>query len=107
FVRCDAGKAVFMGVICWFGLGGRLPRAGAAELTKNSACLECHSDKTLFKTNAAGRGISMFVDEAKLAASVHKTNACASCHSDISEKHPDDNLAARPANCAGCHRKQS
>jgi formate dehydrogenase gamma subunit len=88
--------------IAWWGL-----TAAAAEPIKNSACLDCHSDKTLYKTNSAGKGISMFVDEAKLAASVHKTNTCASCHSDITEKHPDDNVAARPANCAGCHRKQS
>jgi formate dehydrogenase gamma subunit len=79
----------------------------AAEEIKNSACLECHSDKTLYKTNAAGKGISMFVDEAKLQASVHKTNTCASCHADITSKHPDDNVAAKPAACAKCHETQS
>ncbi|HEY5910357.1 MAG TPA: cytochrome b/b6 domain-containing protein [Verrucomicrobiae bacterium] len=79
----------------------------AADEIKNSACLECHSDKTLFKTNAAGKGISMFVDEAKLQASVHKTNTCASCHVDITSKHPDDNVAAQPPNCGRCHEKQS
>ena len=80
--------------------------ASAAEI-KNSACLECHSDKTLFKTNSAGKAISMFVDEARLSASIHKTNTCASCHSDITVKHPDDNVAAQPPNCAKCHEKQS
>ncbi len=97
-------------VAVWLMLGGLfsvLPRAFAAEEIKNSACLECHSDKTLFKTNAAGKEISLFVDEAKLAASVHKTNSCASCHSDITSKHPDDNVAAQPPNCARCHEKQS
>ncbi len=69
--------------------------------------MDCHSDKTLFKTNSAGKGISMFVDEAKLQASVHKTNTCAGCHSDITVKHPDDNIAAQPPNCAKCHEKQS
>lgn len=49
----------------------------------------------------------MFVDEAKLQASVHKTNTCASCHADITSKHPDDNLAAQPPVCAKCHEKQS
>src|SRR5579872_4639903 len=73
--------------------------ATASEEIKNSACLECHSDKTLYRTNSAGKAISLFVDEAKLAASVHKTNTCASCHSDITGKHPDDNLAAQPPNC--------
>jgi formate dehydrogenase gamma subunit len=78
-----------------------------AEPIKNSACLECHSDKTLDKTNAAGKAISLFVDEAKLAASVHKTNSCVSCHSDITAKHPDDQVPAGPPNCAQCHGKQS
>src|SRR5215469_2182578 len=90
-----------------FVISGVASSAPAAEEIKNSACLECHSDKTLYKTNAAGKAISMFVDEAKLAASVHKTNTCASCHSDITEKHPDDNLAAQAPNCSKCHEKQS
>ncbi len=79
----------------------------AAEEIKNSACMDCHADKTLYKTNAAGKGVSMFVDEAKLQASVHKTNTCASCHADITSKHPDDNVAAQPPACAKCHEKQS
>jgi formate dehydrogenase gamma subunit len=74
---------------------------------KNSACLDCHSDKTLTTTNTAGREISLFVDVAKLAASIHRTNSCASCHSDITEKHPDNNVAAQPVNCAKCHVKES
>jgi formate dehydrogenase gamma subunit len=82
-------------------------RVLAAEEIKNSACLECHSDQTLYKTNAQGKGISMFVDPARLAASVHKTNTCASCHQDLTSKHPDDNVAAQPVSCAKCHEKQS
>src|ERR1051325_11350458 len=74
---------------------------------KNSDCLECHSDKMLYKTKSAGRGISLFVDAARLAASVHKTNSCASCHADITEKHPDDNVSAKPINCALCHERQT
>jgi formate dehydrogenase gamma subunit len=84
-----------------------LVRISIGAEIKNSACLDCHSDKTLTTTNAAGREISLFVDVAKLAASIHRTNTCASCHSDITVKHPDDNLAAQPVNCAKCHEKQS
>lgn len=69
--------------------------------------MECHSDKTLTKTNASGREISLFVDMAKLAASAHTTNTCASCHSSITEQHPDDNIAARPVDCRSCHERQS
>jgi formate dehydrogenase gamma subunit len=78
-----------------------------AEPIKNSACLDCHSDKSLSRTNAAGKEISLFVDEAKLAASIHKTNTCANCHTDITDKHPDDGVAVKPAACAHCHEKQS
>ncbi len=79
----------------------------AAEPIKNSACLDCHGDKTLTKTNAAGKEVSLFVDIAKLAASVHKTNTCVSCHADITSKHPDDNVPAQPPNCKQCHERQS
>src|SRR6266567_4453273 len=74
---------------------------------KNSACLECHSDKTLSKTNAAGDVLSLFIDEPRFLAAVLKTNTCATCHSDLTVKHPDDNIPAKPVNCARCHEKQA
>jgi cytochrome b subunit of formate dehydrogenase len=80
-----------------------LPAAGGAAANPNSACLDCHSDKTLTKTNAAGKEISLFVDERVFAGTVHQTNTCASCHADITSKHPDDNVPARPPSCASCH----
>jgi len=79
--------------------------APAAEKNPNAVCLECHSDKTLFKTNSAGQGISLFVDEARFAGSVHATNTCASCHADLTGKHPDDNVPAKSVNCASCHER--
>jgi len=74
---------------------------------KNSDCLDCHSDNTLYKTNSAGKAISLFVDQAKLAASAHGTNACISCHADVTLKHPDDNKPLQPVNCATCHQRQT
>src|ERR1017187_5025257 len=88
-------------------LNGPLAVASAAEGIKNSACLDCHADKTLTKTNTAGKEVSLFVDLAKLALSVHKTNTCASCHADITVKHPDDNVPAQPPDCKQCHVTQS
>jgi formate dehydrogenase gamma subunit len=79
----------------------------AAEAIKDSSCLECHSDKTLAITNAAGKMTSLFVDAAKLAASAHRTNTCASCHSDITAKHPDDYIPAKPVDCKQCHLAQT
>jgi len=70
-------------------------------------CLECHSDKSLTKTDAAGKEISLFVETSRLAASAHKTNSCISCHSDLTDRHPDDNVPARPVNCRQCHERQS
>jgi formate dehydrogenase gamma subunit len=78
----------------------------AAEI-KNSDCLECHNDKTLTTTNAAGRTVSLFVDPALLAASVHRTNSCTSCHNDITDKHPDDKAVPRAVECAACHLEPS
>jgi formate dehydrogenase gamma subunit len=78
----------------------------AAEIS-NSDCLDCHSDKTLTSTNASGRVLSLFVDPATLAASIHRTNSCASCHNDITDKHPDDHLAPKPVDCARCHVEPS
>ena len=75
----------------------------AAPALRDSDCLECHSDKTLSMTNAAGKAVSLFVDAARLAASVHKTNSCVSCHADVTAGHPDDNRPAQPAACAVCH----
>ena len=86
------------------GPGIHLPaRAGL----KNSDCLDCHSDKTLAITNAAGKTLSLFVDEAKLKASAHKTNTCVSCHADVTDKHPDDNVRLQPVRCTTCHEQQT
>lgn len=78
----------------------------AADI-KNSDCLDCHSDKTLTTTNAAGVVKSLFMDASVLAGSAHQKTSCASCHADLTAKHPDDNVAARPVNCSLCHEEQS
>lgn len=77
--------------------------ADATTAIKNSDCLECHGDKTLTKTGPDGKEVSVFVDEKLFAASVHRTNACAACHADLTAKHPDDNVPAKPVDCATCH----
>jgi formate dehydrogenase gamma subunit len=79
----------------------------AAQVLKDSDCLDCHDDKTLSKTGANGKKISLFVDKARLAASVHRTNTCASCHADLTAKHPDDNRPAQKVDCARCHSQQT
>ena len=81
--------------------------ASAFAGLKNSDCLDCHGDDTLFKTNSAGKAISLFVDAAKLKLSAHATNACISCHVDLTAKHPDDNKPVALVNCATCHARQT
>jgi hypothetical protein len=81
--------------------------AVAAAPIKNSECLECHSDKTLTRTNAENKEVSLFVDEAKFLKSAHRTNNCVSCHDDLTAKHPDDNIAAQRVDCARCHKEHS
>jgi cytochrome b subunit of formate dehydrogenase len=94
---------LFRLVLC---LGLPVLCASAADQNPNSGCLECHGDQTLDKTNAAGKVISLYVDQAKLTASVHTSNACVNCHIDITAQHPDDNVPAKVANCIGCHNPQ-
>ncbi len=79
----------------------------AADEIKNSDCLECHSDKTLTATNAAGVVRSIYMDASILAGSAHQKTSCAGCHSDLTYKHPDDNIPAKPVNCSRCHEDQS
>ena len=94
-------KSVLLSVIlAVFGAGSA---ALAAPALKNSFCLDCHADKTLSTTNAAGKELSLFVDKAKLAASAHKTNSCISCHIDATARHPDDHKMLQPVKCSDCH----
>jgi formate dehydrogenase gamma subunit len=79
----------------------------SAAPIKDSACLDCHADQDLYKTNAAGKAISLYADVDKLKASVHRTNSCASCHSDLTADHPDDGVAAKRVDCGSCHERQS
>ncbi len=104
--RCRVDGAIAVIALAWCVVFAGT-NASRAEEIKNSACMECHGDRTLTTTNAAGREVSLFVDLAKLAGSIHRTNTCASCHFDLTSKHPDDNLPAQPINCAKCHEKQS
>ena len=90
--------------LAWPWLGTAVP---AAQVIKNSDCLECHADKTLAKTNATGKVTVLFVDEAKFKTSRHGTNLCAGCHTDLKPTHPDDNVAAKPVSCAACHERQT
>ena len=104
--RAFSHRLIQAAVLAFLALGCLAPgSAWAASKNPNSDCLDCHSDKTLCKTNAAGKAVPLFIDDAKFASTVHKTNACTSCHADITPKHPDDNVAAKPVSCGVCHEE--
>lgn len=68
----------------------------------NADCFVCHADISLTKTNAAGKAVSLFVDEAKFNASIHAKNLCTSCHTDITDlPHAETH---KPVSCSQCHR---
>src|ERR1035441_8603624 len=75
----------------FFALHGLVAATFAAEPIKNSACLDCHADKTLTKTNAAGKEVSLLAAiffalhglvAATFAAEPIKNSACLDCHAD-------------------------
>ena len=81
--------------------------APTAFAVDNAECFACHSDQTLVATNAAGKAVSLYVDETKFVASIHAKNLCTSCHSDITEVPHPDNFRAKPVSCAQCHRVET
>ncbi|MBI5443517.1 MAG: hypothetical protein HY900_20190, partial [Deltaproteobacteria bacterium] len=84
------------------GIGLLLGLARAAGAQESSDCLECHSDKTLTKKRA-GKTVSLFVDEKRLAKSVHADAPCVGCHSALSGKElPHEEKVAAPT-CDACH----
>ncbi|MEI6808676.1 MAG: hypothetical protein WCN95_08130, partial [bacterium] len=70
----------------------------------NSECLECHSSKGEFTTNAAGKRISLFVDAKLFKTSVHGELSCTECHQDIKDLPHSERLA--PVKCASCHESE-
>ena len=73
-----------------------------ARAIDNADCFVCHSDISLTKTNAAGKAVSLFVDEAKFNASIHAKSLCTSCHTDITDL-PHAEIH-KPVSCSQCHR---
>jgi DnaJ-class molecular chaperone len=63
-------------------------------------CIICHGKRDLVKTEETGRQISLFVDQEKLAVSVHQARECTECHVDIVEI---PHQKAKKVNCGRCH----
>jgi formate dehydrogenase gamma subunit len=82
--------------------------AKAPAVLDDSSCMDCHSDKTLTKTDKkTGKEVSIFVDLVALKASPHKGKSCIACHTDLTAKHPDDGIAPKLVDCTACHKSQT
>ncbi|NUO18502.1 hypothetical protein HUU59_03555, partial [bacterium] len=71
----------------------------------DAACVDCHSDATLTRTNKDGTITSLCVTSDSLAKTKHAKLACVDCHADLKgfDDFPhDEDLAA--VNCAACHK---
>jgi uncharacterized protein with PIN domain len=69
---------------------------------EDSDCLACHSDNTL-TGQRAGQTISVYVNEAGWASSVHASIGCVGCHADLTGQdlpHADD---LKKVDCGTCH----
>lgn len=96
-------------LIRWYGafqLAGTVPAAAAlnaaAPPDSSATCLECHSDRTL-TMKRAGHTVSLYVDRAGLAHSVHGDLACTDCHVGFDPDNLPHQTPLRPVNCMTCH----
>lgn len=72
---------------------------------RNDECMDCHSDRDLdMKRN--GVVVPVFVDDAKLAGSVHEGADCIDCHAYLQgADFPHDDVPFVPVACDACHEK--
>ncbi len=76
--------------------------APAPAPNSTAACLECHSDTELTMSKA-GQTLSLFVNGAAAAASVHGSLDCIDCHEDFDGEALPHKQPLTPVDCAGCH----
>jgi predicted CXXCH cytochrome family protein len=83
----------------------------------DAACLECHGDSSMTGDLPAGGSLSLFVDAATLAKSVHGEQglSCTDCHAGMTADHATGELTARTRHdlarkssevCKTCHDTQ-
>lgn len=75
----------------------------SSQRVANAECFRCHADPDL-SVERDGRKVSLFIDEARYAASSHSSTACAQCHSEVSSalKRPCAAIQHK-VDCAVCH----
>ncbi len=75
---------------------------GQSSSQSRDDCLMCHSDESL-TTERNGRTVSLYVDEAHFAGSVHERLVCVACHTGFNPEELPHKENIRPVNCMVCH----
>jgi len=70
------------------------------------ACLKCHEEAGVHKM-VDDSVVSLVVDKADIANSVHKTITCVKCHSDVSTRLARPCETAKRVDCSNCHAEVS
>lgn len=75
-----------------------------ADKKSDQACIDCHGDATLTRTQENGAVQSLAVTSDSLANSRHASLSCTDCHADLKGfsdfPHPEK---LKPVSCANCH----
>lgn len=72
----------------------------------DNSCLKCHEQQGIHKI-AGDSIVSLKVDKADLANSVHRNIPCVKCHSDVSAEHERPCVTAGIVDCSNCHAEVS
>lgn len=117
--RCRKPWLILLLLVVILGIWGASEAAAKAprqEGDENAACLSCHGNPDLKTQLPSGEEISLYVDPAVFAASVHgkQGQTCTACHSNISG-YPHPPMFARDRRdltlglyfaCRQCHSEQ-
>jgi len=88
--------AILLGIVC-----ALVAPAGLSRAQDDDECLFCHGEPDAARETDGGQVVSLYVEPAIFADSVHAEEGCLSCHVDIDElPHAED---LEPVDCGGCH----
>jgi predicted CXXCH cytochrome family protein len=80
----------------------KVSRQNIVITISDRACLNCHAKEGVHKVVEADT-VSLYVDKADVANSVHRNITCVQCHSDVSPRRRRPCTTAGPADCSNCH----
>lgn len=77
--------------------------AKAALAQDNAYCLKCHGQDPALAGSRDGRPVSLYVDEARFAKSVHAGLDCITCHEDLEDTELPHAINLARVDCVQCH----